>query len=61
LARKKSDNEEKAYRVYVTDALMSVYQLNMRYYDIITSDKITDDRSADEIINSIISKIEDLK
>jgi len=61
LARKKSDNEEKAYRVYVTDALMSVYNLNMRYYDLILPDKPADNRTAEEIIGSIVSKIEELK
>lgn len=61
LARKKSDNEEKAYRIYVTDALMSVYNLNMRYYDLILPDKPADNRTAEEIIDSIVSKIEGLK
>ena len=60
LARKKASYEEKAYRVYVTDTLMAVHNLNMRYYDLITDDGPVDERSADEIINGIVAKIEGL-
>ena len=61
LARKRTNDEEKVYRTYVTDALMSVYNLNMRYYDIIEPKRVSDNRTAEEIINSIVSKIEGLK
>lgn len=40
---------------------MSVYNLNMRYYDLILPDKPADNRTAEEIIDSIVSKIEGLK
>ena len=60
LSRKKSNDEERAYRVYVTDALMTVYHFNTRYYDLISPSAPMDERSAEEIIKGIVTKIEEL-
>lgn len=59
MARQKRDNEEKAFRIYVTDALKCAYSLNIRYLDVVEPQRVVkDDRTAEEIIGSIVAKIE---
>lgn len=53
----RAKQEERLYRVYVTDALKSHLKLNKRYYDFInTSTKSKDTRSGDEIAFDVIKK-----
>ena len=63
VSRYKHKQEEKQYRVYLTDALMAIANntakmfggstINMRYYDII---KPQDTRTGEEIAVSVIQK-----
>lgn len=39
---------------------MTVYHFNTRYYDLITPSAPVDERSAEEIIKDIVTKIEEL-
>ena len=61
LARLKAEGEARAFRVYVTDALKAAYNLNMRYYDVVCPREPGKERSAEEIISSIVSKIEGMQ
>lgn len=49
--------EEKAYKIYVTDALYHLARLNMRYADAIKSQKV-EERSASEIIKGLSAKLD---
>jgi len=58
-AKKKAQEEELAYRVYVSDALFYYPQnkgLTVRYYDLIFPKK-EDTRTGDEIALSVISRL----
>lgn len=44
----------------MSDAVRAVHKLNIRYFDVITPDVPVDERSGEEIINRIVSKIEAL-
>lgn len=57
LARIEQNNRDEAYRIYVTDALKVMGQLNIRYADVIKPVKV-EKRTSDEIIESIRRKIQ---
>lgn len=65
-ARIKSSNEEMTFKVYITDSLRGIYksfggEVKARYYDLIFKNKgIIEDRTADEIIDSIRGKLEEI-
>ena len=52
LARLKVYHREEAYRIYVTDSLRALGNLNVRYVDVIKPQKI-ETRTSDEIIDHI--------
>ena len=51
--------QEQIYRVYVTDALKAKIGLNARYYELAFPRKL-DERSGEEISNSIMEKLKKL-
>ena len=65
MSRYKREQEEKAYRVYVTDALRLTVEntatyaggnyINARYIDVIEPKKV-DTRTGDEIVEDIIKR-----
>ena len=65
IARYKREQEEKAYRVYVTDALRLTVEntakfaggnyIKARYIDVIEQKKV-DERTGDEIVEDIIKR-----
>ena len=59
--RAKCDQADKAeaYRIYVTDALKIIGNLNIRYAEIVTPPP-EETRTADEIIQSITDKLAQL-
>lgn len=59
-ARQKAADEEKAYKIYVTDSLKAAYNLNARYVDFLEPQKPEDTRTAEEIISDISAKLEAL-
>lgn len=59
-ARIESERKEMLFRHYVADSLHIAYNLNMRYADVIDPYDAVDEVSGEEIINRIISKIEEL-
>ena len=52
----RKSQEEKAYRIYVTDALYYLGGLNMRFADIIKP-QVHETRSANEIIDNLKAKL----
>ena len=58
VARQKVADEEKAYRIYVTDSLKAAYNLNARYVDFLGPQKPEDTRTSEEIIDNIRMKLE---
>ena len=53
-------SRELKYRLYVSDSLKVIGRLNIRYADVIAKKKDTDNRTADEIISSIKTKLRKL-
>ena len=49
------------YEYYVSDALFYLANLNVRYSELVGGDKNTENRSSDEIIADIRSKIEKMR
>ena len=60
-AKMREKEKEDMYKVYITDSLRAAYNLNMRYFDIITPSAPIREEDAQEIINRITAKIEGLK
>lgn len=60
MARIKDDERDMIYRIYVTDSLKAIGQLDVRYYDFIKNTPI-ETRSAEEIIDHIKGKLNDLE
>lgn len=61
MAKKEQEHKDIAYRIYVTDALCAVYNLNKRYFDEIAPDKgIPCDETSKEIITRISAGLEAL-
>lgn len=61
-SRFQTENQDLAYRIYVTDSVKSVFGLNRRYYDLIKTDferetYVEETRTPEEIKNSIMEKI----
>ena len=61
-SRFQSENQDLAYRIYVTDSVKSVFGLNRRYYDLIKTDfeqetYVEETRTPEEIKKSIMEKI----
>lgn len=52
--------EDKLFKVYVTDALKIFGQLNMRYYDVISSKVEKPTESREEIINRLSKKLDEI-
>ena len=50
------NRREEAYRIYITDAIKSVWRLNKRYLDIIDPPK-EEKRTSEDIINHMRKKI----
>ena len=49
---------EHTYRIYVTDGLKAIANLNMRWADMVSFEKHEEQRSAEEIIDDIGNKLE---
>ena len=56
MARRTQYRDDMCYRMYVTDGMMSIGNLNMRWVDMIAK-KPKEKRSADEIKNNLKAKI----
>ena len=57
MTRYSKEYRDVAYKMYVTDSLQLNVQnkyLTSRYYDIINTNKVIDNRSADEIVLDVI-------
>ena len=57
MTRYSKEYRDVAYKTYVTDSLQLNVQnkyLTSRYYDIINTNKVIDNRSADEIVLDVI-------
>ena len=52
--------EEKLYRIYVTDALKVIGGLNVRYCDLISASVPREERSGEEIITSLSEKLNEI-
>lgn len=52
-ARKKSEENEFIYKVYLTDSLKSIGNLNVRYIELIDDGKWENTKSASEIIDDV--------
>ena len=52
VAALKRQNEDKAYRIYITEALRALARMNVRYIDVINP-KPEETRSSEEIILGI--------
>lgn len=57
IAAFKKSQEEKLYRMYVTDALKEAHKLNIRYEDLLKPPEV---RTAEEIISNIKGGLERL-
>lgn len=56
-ARCSQDEEEHAYRIYISDAFKSLFGLNIRYYDFINGQQEKQEEKPKDIINRIAGKI----
>lgn len=55
----KREAKENAFRIYVTDTLYAIstgHGMTMRYIDLIKEDDDKDTRSAEQIVNDVITK-----
>lgn len=58
-SRLKLDKRDRMYRIYMTDALKEIGQLNRRYYDLI-QDRVEETRTPEEIIDHVKSGLRNL-
>lgn len=58
-SRYEIDKRDRMYRLYITDALQAIGQLNRRYYDLI-HDGVEETRTPEEIIDHVKSGLRKL-
>lgn len=63
ISKARFEQEEMAYRIFVTDTFKSVYGMNKRYYDMFSDDYslAKKEYNADEVVANIKTKIKFLE